>query len=231
MALLAKEKEILVPGEEIAKGIDYIPGNGTYRDKDTIVCQRFGLLSISGRTVYIIPLTGKYVPKKNDTIIGIVADVGFSGWRIDTNSAYSAMLNVKDATSEFVSKGADLTKFFKIGDIVFTKILNVTSQKLIDLSMRGPDLRKLEGGTLISIDPNKVPRLIGKNGSMVTLMKEGTGCRIYAGQNGLVWIKGEPEAEVRLIKIIKIVEEEAHTPGLTKKIEEYVKEMSKEAAK
>ena len=101
---------------------------------------------------------------------------------------------------------------------------------MIDLSMRGPELRKLEGGTIISVDPNKVPRLIGKNASMVTLM-EGTGCRIYIGQNGLVWIKGEPDAEVRLIKIIKKVEEEAHTPGLTKKIEDYVNEIKKEAKK
>lgn len=225
--LLVKEKEILVPGEEIAKGMDYVPGSGTYRDKDAVVCSRFGMLSVSGRSVRIIPLTGKYIPKKDDIIIGKVVDLSFSGWRIDTNSAYPAMLNVKDATSGFVEKGADLTRFFKIGDVIATRIVNVTSQKLIDLSMNGPELRKLEGGVIVYVNPNKVPRVIGKGASMLNLIRKGTGCRVIVGQNGVVWIMGRPEEELSAIKIIKKIEEEAHTPGLTKNIQDYFDEMGK----
>jgi len=81
-----------------------------------------------------------------------------------------------------------LTKYFDIGDYVMAKIINVTSQKLVDVTMKGPGLRKLKGGRIIQVNPYKVPRIIGKAGSMVTMIKDATGCRILVGQNGLVWI-------------------------------------------
>ena len=35
--LLINEREIVVPGEELAEGMDFLPSHGTYRDKDKIV--------------------------------------------------------------------------------------------------------------------------------------------------------------------------------------------------
>ena len=54
------------------------------------------------------------MPKIGDTIICKVIDVGFNGWRIDTNSAYSAMLSMKDATSDFIARGANLTQYYDL---------------------------------------------------------------------------------------------------------------------
>ena len=34
--LLVKEKSIVIPGEELAKGIDFLPSYGTYREGDKI---------------------------------------------------------------------------------------------------------------------------------------------------------------------------------------------------
>src|SRR3989338_7834154 len=116
--LLAKDKEIVVPGEELAEGLDFLPGMGTYRDGEKIVCAKLGLLHIDGRALKVIALSGQYSPKKGDTIIGKVIDVAFSGWRVDTNSAYPAMLSMRDGVSEFVNRGADLTKYYDIGDWV-----------------------------------------------------------------------------------------------------------------
>ncbi len=161
---MIKNKEIVVPGEELAKGMDYLPGNGTYRDKDVIVSSRLGLINVDGRALKIIPLSGKYMPKRDDVIIGQIVDITFSGWRIETNSAYQAMLNVRDATSDFINRGADLAQYFNLGDYVAAKITNVTSQKLVDLTMKGPGLNKLKGGRIIHVNTNKVPRVIGKQG-------------------------------------------------------------------
>ena len=158
--LLVQDKTIVVPGEELAAGIDYLPAVGTYRDKDKIIASRLGLLAVEGRALKVIPLTGRYMPKKGDTIIGRVIDVAFSGWRIDTNSAYPAMLSLKDATSEYIQRGADLTRYYDIGDYTVSIIVNVTSQKLIDVSMKGQGLRKLVGGRIIKVNPHKVPRII-----------------------------------------------------------------------
>jgi exosome complex component RRP4 len=85
-----KDKEISVPGEILAVGMDVLPGNGTYRDGENIIANRLGLAMVEGRTIKLIPLSGRYIPKTNDTIICKVIDVSFSGWRLDTNSAYSA---------------------------------------------------------------------------------------------------------------------------------------------
>ena len=220
--ILLKDKEIAVPGETLATGMDVLPGMGTYRIGEKILAKRLGLVSIEGSAIKLIPLSGRYIPKRGDTIICKVIDVGFSGWRLDTNSAYSAMLSLKDATSEFVTRGADLTQFYKLGEHIVCKIFNVTSQKLIDVTTKGPGLKKLVGGRIISVDSNKVPRIIGKQGSMVSMIKNTTGCNIAVGQNGLRWINGDAVGELKAIQTIRKIEKESHMSGLTDKIKNYL---------
>lgn len=220
--IMVNEKDISVPGETLAIGMDVLPGSGTYRDGEKIVANRLGLAAIEGRTIKLIPLSGRYSPKTGDTIICKVIDVGFNGWRLDTNSAYSAMLSMKDATSEFIQRGANLTQYYDLGDYIVCKIVNVTSQKLIDVTMKGPGLRKLKGGRIIEVDSNKVPRIIGKQGSMVVMIKDATKCNIVVGQNGLIWIDGEPMNELLAIQTIRKIGKESHTSGLTDKIKEYL---------
>jgi len=216
--IVVKDKDIVVPGEIIAKGMSFLPGNGAYREQDNVVAKRLGMVSIEGKVIKLIPLTGTYSPKLKDRIVGRVIDVLMQGWRMDINCPYSAVLSLKDGTSEFIPRGADLTQYFGLGDYLVCQIVNVTSQKLIDVSMRGPGLRKLKGGRILNISPQKVPRVIGKDGSMVSMIKEATGCDIVVGQNGVIWFAGEPEGEVLAVKAFKKIEEDAHLSGLTDKI-------------
>ena len=83
-------------------------------------------------------------------------------------------------------------------------------------------LRKLTNGTVLKVNTNKVPRIIGKQGSMVSMIKDATGCRVTVGQNGLVYVDGEPSKEVIVIKAIKKIEAESHTSGLTDKIKVFL---------
>lgn len=223
--LLTKDKEITVPGEGLAEGMDYLPGMGTYREGETIRSSRLGLVSVDGRAIKIIPLSGKYSPKRGDTIIGRINDVLMSGWRVDTGSAYEALLGLKEGSSEFIPHGADLRKYYNFGEYIVCKITNVTSQKLIDLTMKGPGLRKLHGGRIIKVNCNKVPRIIGKKGSMVSMVKNATGCKIIVGQNGFVWLVGEdPKMELLAVETIKKIESESHISGLTDKIKTFLEE-------
>lgn len=213
--LVIKEKEVVIPGDVLAVGMDFLPAKGTYRKDDKIIASRLGLVTVDKRLIRIIPLSGRYLPKGEDTIIGEVINITIGGWRLNINSAYSAMLSMKDATHEFIRKGSDLTRWFGIGDYMITNIRNVTSQNLVDLTMKGPGLRKLKGGRILRVNPTKVPRIIGKGGSMVGMVKRATNCNIIVGQNGIVWIQGEPESEVLAIEAIKMIEANSHISGLT----------------
>lgn len=217
-----KDKEVVVPGEVLAVGMDFLPSYGTYRLGDDIRSSRLGIAKIDGKVIKIISLSGRYLPKRGDTIIAEVTDVLMSGWLLDINSAYHSMLSMKEATSRFIQKGADLTRIYALGDYVTCRIINVTSQKLVDVSMRGPGYRKLEGGRIIEVNTNKVPRIIGKEGSMVTMIKNATNCRITVGQNGIVWVSGEPDMENLAVEAIKKAESEAHTEGLTDRIKKFL---------
>ena len=225
--LLVEEKSVVVPGDILAKGMEYLPSTGTYRNGEEIIASKLGLVAVEGKVIKLIPLAGGYLPKAGDVIIGQVRDVTMSCWMISNNTAYNAMLNVKDATSQFIAKGADLTKYFGIGDYIVTKIVNVTSQMLIDLTMKGPGLKKLAGGQTILVTASKVPRIVGKAGSMVSMIKDSTKCKIVVGQNGVIWIKGEPKAEVIAVNTIRMIEEQAHVSGLTQRIQAFLDKSTK----
>lgn len=221
--LLVKDKEIVVPGQILAEGMDYLPAGGAFREGDNLIALQVGVINIDGRLIKLIPLTGKYVPKRGDTVIGRITDVTFSGWMVNIGYANDGMLSLKEATNDFVQRGEDITRYFDIGDYIVAKIMNVTKSKAIDLSVKGPGLRKVSGGLLINVTSVKVPRIIGKQGSMITLIKEKTDCRITVGQNGVVWVEGaDPEKEKLAIEAIRMINSESHESGLTDKVKEFL---------
>ena len=220
--LKIQERSVVIPGEVLAEGMDFLPGDNTYREDQRIYSKSLGSVNVSGRVIKIIPLAGPYLPTIGDRIIGRIKDILMSGWRIDFGSAYSAVMNVTDASTRFIKKREDLSKILDIGDTVFVQITNVTSQNLIDVTMTEPGLKKLSGNRIIKISSQKVPRVIGKKGSMITLIKEKSGCEINVGQNGLVSIRGTPEGELLAEKAIKLIEKEAHLSGLTDKMTKFL---------
>jgi len=52
---------------------------------------------------------------------------------------------------------------------------------------------------------------------MVNLIKNKTGCMVYIGKNGVIWIRGDNKAKA--IEAVLTIERESHTIGLTEKIE------------
>lgn len=221
--ILVQEKEIVVPGQDVAAGIDFLPGNGVFREGDKLVSTKVGIVNISGRLIKIIPLAGKYLPKIGDIVIGKVSGMGFSGWRINIGWPFDANLSLRDASSEFIEKNADLSRYYNYGDYVVTQITNIASAKVIDLTMKGPGLRKLGPGRLVNVTSSKVPRVIGKQGSMINMIKDATGCKISVGQNGVIWLVGEnAEKEMLAVETIQKIESESHISGLTDRIKEFL---------
>jgi len=218
--ILVKPREIVVPGQVLANGIDYLPNDGTYRDKNDIVSSKLGLVNIDGRVLKVVSLTGSYQPKENDVVIGRIADMGFSGWYVDIGSAHQANLSIRDVV-DFIDRGADLARYYDFDDLLVAKIVKITRFKNVDITMKAQGLRKLKGGKIIEITPTKVPRVIGKQGSMISMIKDHSKCNIIVGQNGRVWIQGDNVAdEILATKAIMKIEEASHVDGLTNKIKD-----------
>jgi exosome complex component RRP4 len=220
--ILVKEKQVVIPGEKLAEGLDFVPGNGCYRDNNNLRSKLVGLVKIKNSLINVIPLSGVYIPKIGDGIIGLVEDIQSTFWIIDINSPYDGILSLGEATGEFVDiTKTDIARYYDIDDLIYTKVINITKSKSVQLSMSDSRAKKLRGGKIMKITPSKVPRLIGKEGSMIELIKENTGCQIVVGQNGIVWLKGEKEDLAT--KAILEVEKESHISGLTDRISKMLK--------
>ncbi|MBW6442534.1 exosome complex protein Rrp4 [Patescibacteria group bacterium] len=213
------ERQIVIPGEVIAKGENYLPGSGTEKIGDEIVSTKYGLAELSDRLIKVISLSGIYQPRKGNVVIGKVENITFYGWVISLDAPETSFLPLQEIP-RYVNKG-DLSEVLDIGDMIVAKILDVTSRG-IDLTMKSRGLEKINEGIIVKINSNKVPRIIGKEGSMINLIKKGSGCEITVGQNGLIWIKGKNiEDELLVKRAINFVSEKSFTNGLTEEVKKW----------
>ena len=212
--IYVEDKNLVIPGQILADD-EYYPGRGTFKEGDKICSSLIGLVSLRNKKIRVIPLKSKYVPKKGDVVIGKINDVRFSMWDVDINSPYSGIL---PAFEVFGRDKKELSKVYDVGDVLFLRVIDVDEVKKAKLGLKGRGLGKFKGGIIVDISPTKVPRLIGKKGSMINMIKNKTNCKIVVGQNGLVWVKGDEDMEQLTREIIHTIEAEAHTSGLTNKI-------------
>ncbi len=222
MPLYVSDRQIVLPGDAIATR-DYNVGGSVYWDGDVAYSAVVGLINIrSERDVEVIPLSGIYKPRVGDVVIGYVVDIGLTGWVIDIKSPYSAYLPVQEATLKPIDLTTiDLKSLLGIGDIVLARIIdyNLTKDNPVTLTLKEARLGRIENGTLVEIDASKVARVIGRRGSMVSIFSEELNCDVTVGQNGRVWIRcKDPGDEAFIARIIKFIESESHTSGLTDRV-------------
>ena len=218
-----KKREIVLPGDLLDEG-ELKSGSGTYRIGRNIYAATVGLKSVRSRYVNVISLAGRYIPKGGDVVIGKIVDLTPTSWVLDINSPYNAPLSSNDVPWRL--EYGETSKYLNLGDIVFVRISSVDEIKRVQVTMKGPGLRKLHGGYIIEISALKVPRVIGKGGSMISILKRYTGCNIFVGQNGMIWLDGEPDNIILATKVIEMIEENAHVSGLTSLIETYLKRIA-----
>lgn len=219
------ERKIVIPGEVIAKGDDYLPGEYTEKTEEGIIALRFGLAEEANRLVKVIPLSGVYHPRRGNVVIGRVENVTFNGWVLDIGCEDTAFLSIMEVP-RYVNKD-NLEEVMDIGDCAVVKIWGI-NRRGIDVSLKSRGLGKIDEGMIIHINPQKVPRVIGKEGSMIKIIKDETGCNVTVGQNGLVWIQGNKiEDELLAKKAILFVTENSFISGLTDEVTKWFKNNKK----
>ena len=216
-----EKRDIVIPSQLLGDADKLKAGRGTFIENGKIYAERLGILSKKSDYVNIVPLKGRYDPIEGDFVIGIVEEPLSSSWLVDINAPYPALLHINEVPWDIEFGETD--KYLNYGDAIMAKILEVNIEKKLQITLKDRNLYKIKGGYITYIEPSKVPRLIGKQGSMISLLKKYSNCRIFIGKNGRIWIDGKDDSIAKVIQAINIVENESTSFGLTDKIENLLK--------
>ena len=159
-------KTIVVPGEQIGNGLEH--GVGIYTDNNKTFSKYVGVL-YQGEETQVVPLTGKYSPKEGDQIIGLVMQEDMFGYIVDVKSFHYSYVHKRSIKTSF-----------KPGDLILAQVFGINEIKDMSIDIQA----KLEDGILLEVSAKKVPRVIGKHRSMITMLEKYSGCKILVGANG-----------------------------------------------
>jgi exosome complex component RRP4 len=196
------------------------PGPGTYRVGGKVYASILGLLAPKPPFLQVIPLSGRYIPKPEDVVIGTVTDCQGTFWLLDIGAPRWAPLHMT-GTPWDVQIG-ETEKFLRVRDSVVVRVENLDPTGRIGVTMLGDGLGKLDGGTIVTVSPARIPRVVGRGGSMIETITRHTGAQIAVGQNGRVWINGTPEAILRASEALRLIEDQGQRRGLTERVESYL---------
>ncbi len=221
------EKKLVIPGEFLSDDPSMVD-EGTYVENNKVFSNVFGIASFKNH-IRVVPFAGKYIPKPGDLIIGVIKEVTYSNWIVDIRSPYDGLLHI----SEFPRRieNDEMSKYLNIGDSIMTLVSDVDANMKVELTMNDQRLRPVKEGRIIEVTPSKVPRFIGRSGSMIAMLKNETKCNIFISQNGRIWITGKENGMELAIKSLLKIERETHISGLTDRITKFIKESKGEKVK
>ncbi|MFW9925223.1 MAG: exosome complex RNA-binding protein Rrp4 [Candidatus Thorarchaeota archaeon] len=216
MAVYFQKREVVVPGQLLAEG-RYRPSFGTYDEDGKIFSSLVGLAELRGNTVKVVALEGAYIPKEGDLVIGKITLVAGNNWKVDIGGPYGASLHANNALRRPYSD--DISEYMDIGDVISTEIIAFDRNSGPFLGMKGRGLRVLTEGMVLDVSPAKIPRIIGRRGSMINMINDHLKIQTIVGQNGRIWIRAPNTEILRLaIKAFRTIEAQAHTSKLTDRI-------------
>jgi exosome complex component RRP4 len=223
MATFFENREIVVPGQLLAEG-RYRSSFGTYVSADDEVFSALvGLAELRGNTVRVVPLHGVYIPREGDRVIGTITFVAGNNWKVDIGGPYGASLHANNALRKPYDD--DISKYYDVGDVIAAEVATYDRTTGPYLSMKGRGLKKLKGGTIVEVSPAKIPRVIGRKGSMINMIKDKLDIQAMVGQNGRIWIRGGDLDSLQIAKkAFKMVAEQSHTKNLTDRVAQMIDE-------
>ncbi|WP_236698070.1 exosome complex RNA-binding protein Rrp4 [Pyrodictium occultum] len=220
-----------MPGDVLAEGNDVIV-DSIYieREGNTYYATIAGLVSVQqledGKyKIGIIPLEGAYIPRPGDIVIGLVKDIGLTHWEVDIASPYKGILTVQEVLDRPFNPAVDsLERYLDVGDYIVAKVVAFDRARDPLLTIKGKGLGRVVEGSIVEIKPSRIPRVIGRKGSMVNMLMRESGCEIVVGQNGRILVNcPNKDLEEIVILSIKKIEAEAHTSGLTERVREFIR--------
>ena len=212
------QKKIVIPGELLSQNPS-LSGPGTYISGGNVYASVCGILAEKGK-ISVHPLSGPYIPKKNDIVIGYATVITSSNWIFDIGCPYEGLLHVTEYPQRVPSE--EMRQHFDVGDTVLLKVTDVNSEMKVELTYKDPVCRKLTRGRLFEVPASKVSRIIGRSGAMISMLKAKTGCEIFVGGNGRIWMNGNSADLDILMRALSKIEADARLPGLTDLTAEFI---------
>jgi exosome complex component RRP4 len=187
---------------------------------NSIIATRIGVAEAGRDGIKVIPLSGVYIPRVNDVVIGKIVDHSSLSWEVDIQSCFSAHLPAQDVFGrDFSPARDDMGRQLLIGDLITARIIAFDRTRDPMLTIQDKDLGKIPRGEFLKISATRVARLIGKRGSMIQTIEQATQTRVLIGQNGIIVVTGRNVEGLKLaVRAIRMVEEEAHTANLTQRV-------------
>jgi exosome complex component RRP4 len=222
-----KVKKVLVlPGDKV-EGIKQVQNIYLFDYNGERRAAVVGLLNIKDEGASFVPLKGFYFPNEGDIVIGLVTSHAAANWFLDINSPYQATLSIQDFFG--VKQGGqvpdDPFTYLKIGDYVKARIVAFDRVRSPALTVQDKGLGRITEGTVVTVRPVKVPRIIGKKGSMIETIKSASGCDVFVAVNGRVHITCQNEVLQEIVaEAIKMIETQSHTTGLTARVKQFIEE-------
>src|SRR5918911_4842479 len=213
------KRKYVVPGDKVIEG-NFRPLMNVIKGGNSIIATRIVIAETGRDGVKVIPLSGVYIPRVNDIVIGKVTDHSSLSWEVDINSCFAGHLPAQDVFGrDFSPAKDDMGRQLAIGDLITARIIVFDRTRDPMLTIQDKDLGKIPRGEFLKISATRVPRLIGKRGSMIQTIEQSTQTRVLIGQNGIIVVSGRNAEGIDLaVRAIRMVEEEAHTANLTQRV-------------
>ncbi|HLC45724.1 MAG TPA: hypothetical protein VJI67_02525, partial [archaeon] len=155
-----ESKKIVVPGELLSDSPVQSLENA-YVSNGKVYSLVLGIYAPHPNGIRVTPLSGVYMPKEGDLVLGVVEEIKFAGLLVDVSSSSSAFLPSSEIPSRML---------FRAGDLVSARVNQVDELGSANLSSPG----KIHGGELLEVNSSKVPRIIGSKQSMLNLLRSRT---------------------------------------------------------
>lgn len=204
--------KLVVPGEIVAKG-NFRSWVNVLKKGEEYLSLFVGRAEISGGRVRVIRLSGPYIPKVGDFVIGVVTDVQPLAATLDINSYVNGYI----LANAFFKRRIDPSKFdlsnkVNVGDLVAARVKKIERGKDIVLQ---PDQKwKVEGDAIFYISPAKAHYLYASRSRIPSKIKELTGAELRLGANGIVVVKGDLKKIETVKRALDVIESTYNLNGL-----------------
>lgn len=193
--ILTMTTHLVVPGQVIAEGDDFLRGHGTYveklQDTERLVASVCGHVERVNKLVSVIPVASNlYQGHVGDLVVGRVVGIQATRWKVEIgDSCRFAVLplsgvhlpgGVQRVRTQEDSR--EMRLLFQEGDLVTAEVHNMHQDGTLMLHTRSLKYGKVENGCLAVVPPSLIAR---RKNHFCDL----DGITLLLGMNGYIWIQ------------------------------------------